>query len=167
MNLNATVLVLVALVAAALLLGLLVRGTQTRGLRAPRKAGSPGAERLEPSVFASEGGPAAAFGARLTLIQFSTEFCARCPATARTLSAEARAHRGVEHLEVDVTRRDELIERFSILRTPTVLVLDEAGRLRSRVSGPSGSALARALVDRHLAVDADHRTTDELERSIA
>ncbi|MFC5859187.1 hypothetical protein [Agromyces flavus] len=43
-------------------------------------------------------------GAEATLVQFSTEFCSRCPSTAKALEDLARGYEGVRHVEVDLTR---------------------------------------------------------------
>ena len=42
---------------------------------------------------------------------------------------------GVEHLEVDAEHHLELVRRLGILRTPTTLVLDAAGREVTRAAG--------------------------------
>lgn len=143
MNVNAVLMLLGGLVIVALALGVVIRATQTRV-----RTAKPGAtaEILEIASIDAD-----RFGGRLTLVQFSTETCSRCPATARTLRAASEPHEGVAHIEVDVTHRDDLIKRFSILRTPTVLVLDEHRRLRSRVSGPIGISQAQELLNEHLA----------------
>ncbi len=162
MQANVVVVVLAALVVASLGLGWVLHLTRTR-VRTPAAADS---ERLRPEAFTVPGSHVARFGERLTLVQFSTEMCARCPATARTLSRAADTHTGVAHVEVDVTTRDDLISRFNILRTPTVLILDGSGRLRTRVSGPISAAQATQLVDLALAPERDPQTEARLlERS--
>ena len=70
-----------------------------------------------------------------TLVQFSTEFCATCPATRRFLRQVASERGGVVHHDVDLTHRPELAKRLRILQTPTVFVLDPGGRLVSRFGG--------------------------------
>jgi thiol-disulfide isomerase/thioredoxin len=70
-----------------------------------------------------------------TLVQFSTEYCAQCPATRRLLSGVARERGGVAFLDVDLTRDPDLARRLGILQTPTVFILDGAGRLVGRVGG--------------------------------
>lgn len=162
MQANAVIVVLAALVVASLGLGWVLHLTRTR-VCTPR-ATHP--ELLRPEAIGAPGGEPVRFGERLTLVQFSTETCARCPATARTLSRAAGSHTGVAHVEVDVTTRDDLISRFNILRTPTVLILDDAGRLRTRVSGPISAAQATQLVDLALAPERDAQTEARLlERS--
>lgn len=75
------------------------------------------------------------------------------PASARNLAQAAAAIAGVRHTEIDVSHRDDLIRRFSILRTPTVLVLDAQHRIRARLTGPVGVQHARDLVAQHTPVD--------------
>jgi thiol-disulfide isomerase/thioredoxin len=88
----------------------------------------------------------APFGAQATLLQFSTEFCAKCPGTRRMLGAVAEARAGVVHLDVDLTHRADLANRFNIFQTPTTIVLDGTGRIRARVGGvPNRVQLARQL----------------------
>jgi len=69
-----------------------------------------------------------------TLLQFSSEYCAPCRATARVLDELAQEH-GIAHVELDVAERPELAARFGILQTPTTLVLDDSGHVRARIGG--------------------------------
>ncbi|MFC5928913.1 thioredoxin [Cryobacterium melibiosiphilum] len=141
-TLPAAALVL-ALIGASTALGLVWRARQGR----VRAAG--GSEVIRPAdVDAS-----VAFGDRATLLQFSTEFCARCPGTRRLLGEAADARPGVTHVDVDLTHRADLATRFNILQTPTTLILDGTGRVRARVGGaPHRSEIARQLDE--LTVDA-------------
>ena len=89
-------------------------------------------------------------GERATLLQFSTAFCAPCRATRRVLAEVAEVVPGVTHVEVDAEHHLELVRRLGVLRTPTTLVLDSAGREVSRAAGaPTKDAvlttLARAI----------------------
>lgn len=79
--------------------------------------------------------PASLRGEAATLVQFSTPLCARCPGTARMLTAVAAEHEGVSHFEIDLETRPELARRFTVLQTPTVLVLDREQRIRARIGG--------------------------------
>lgn len=79
--------------------------------------------------------PGATLGERATLLQFSSAFCAPCRATRRTLSEVAEVVPGVEHLEVDAEHHLALVRALGILRTPTTIVLDRAGREVTRASG--------------------------------
>ncbi|WP_243059076.1 thioredoxin family protein [Nocardioides sp. SR21] len=79
--------------------------------------------------------PGATLGEKATLLQFSSAFCAPCRATRRTLSEVAELVPGVEHVEVDAEHHLELVRRLGILRTPTTVVLDRAGREVTRAAG--------------------------------
>jgi thiol-disulfide isomerase/thioredoxin len=68
-------------------------------------------------------------------VQFSTEFCQPCKAARRVLARTAADTPGVTHVEIDATERDDLVRHFGIRRTPTVLVLDDAGRVVARTAG--------------------------------
>ncbi|MFJ3392938.1 TlpA family protein disulfide reductase [Leifsonia aquatica] len=142
MNGIAALGVLLALVAVATVAGLVWRATTGRAR----------AERRAQTLRAEEVG-AAAFGERATLLQFTTEFCALCPATARVLDATARSEPGVAHVEVDLTTRPDLAHRFAVLQTPTTLVLDGAGSIRARIGGAARPADVRATLDRILGSD--------------
>ncbi|WP_329193125.1 MULTISPECIES: TlpA family protein disulfide reductase [unclassified Streptomyces] len=74
-------------------------------------------------------------GERATLVQFSSAFCQPCRATRRILADVASMVDGVTHVEVDAERNLELVRSLGIEKTPTVLVLDAAGRIVSRAAG--------------------------------
>jgi thiol-disulfide isomerase/thioredoxin len=74
-------------------------------------------------------------GARATLLQFSSAFCAPCRATRRVLGEVAEVVPGVVHVEVDAEHHLELVRRLGVTRTPTTLILDADGREISRASG--------------------------------
>lgn len=85
-------------------------------------------------------------GERATLLQFSSAFCAPCRATRRTLEEVAGVVPQVVHLEVDAESHLELVRRLGIMRTPTTLVLDGAGREVTRATGaPSKQHVLSAL----------------------
>ncbi|GAA4181185.1 thioredoxin family protein [Gryllotalpicola koreensis] len=93
-------------------------------------------------------GTDAPFGERATLLQFSTEFCAYCPATRRVLGGLADHNDGVEHVDVDLTNSPELAQRFRVLQTPTTLLLDGRGAVRARIGGaPKRAELEASLAD--------------------
>ena len=129
---------LVSLVAvAALGLWRLATDGRFRGTHAVR-----GADEEQPAP--TDGGrdtlldvlpPETALGERATLLQFSTAFCAPCRATRRTLAEVAAVVPGVVHVEIDAEHHLDLVRRLQVLRTPTTLVLDGAGREVSRAAG--------------------------------
>lgn len=77
----------------------------------------------------------AELGERATLVQFSSAFCQPCRATRRTLDEVARMVDGVAHVEIDAEAHLTLVRELDISRTPTVLVLDAAGRIVRRAVG--------------------------------
>lgn len=127
--------VLAALVAVSVAVGLVMRARQGRA----RRTVDP--DRVDPRLVGVE-----RWSDEATLVQFSTEFCARCPGVHRTLAAIADDHDGVEHVEVDLTHRSDLAKHFHVLQTPTTFVIDGAGVIRTRFGGP----VARATVEQEL-----------------
>jgi hypothetical protein len=78
----------------------------------------------------------APLGAQATLVQFSTEVCAYCGPTRELLTEVAAEREGVAFVEIDAAARMDLTRRLHVMSTPTVLVLDAAGGITSRASGP-------------------------------
>jgi thiol-disulfide isomerase/thioredoxin len=119
-----------ALVAAAVLVVAtafgLIRRRRDGALRPPSAGG---AVELD---AADLGAP---LGRRATLVQFSSAFCAPCRATRRILGEVAEMVDGVAHIEIDAESRLDLVRRLNVVRTPTSLVLDDAGRVVQRASG--------------------------------
>jgi thiol-disulfide isomerase/thioredoxin len=74
-------------------------------------------------------------GERATLVQFSSAFCAPCRATRRILADVAEVVPGVVHVEIDAEMHLETVRRLGIVRTPTTLILDAAGREIARAAG--------------------------------
>ena len=75
------------------------------------------------------------FGQKVTFLQFSSEFCTACRQTAKLYGELEKVHPEILHLEVDITNRTDLANKFNILQTPTTLVLDARGRVTSRIGG--------------------------------
>jgi thiol-disulfide isomerase/thioredoxin len=102
-------------------------------------------------------------GARATLLQFSSSFCAPCRA-ARQLLADVAAHTdGVAHLEIDVADRLDLVRQLDVRRTPTVFVLGPQGQITRRASGVprrddvlAAVALASGDPSAHIGSDSEH-----------
>jgi hypothetical protein len=83
----------------------------------------------------------------LTLLQFSSAFCAPCRAT-RVLCADlAERTPGVRHLEVDAQSHVDAARALEIWRTPTVLLIDGSGQIRRRASGAPNRAQLHAAVE--------------------
>ncbi|CAB4630145.1 unannotated protein [freshwater metagenome] len=86
------------------------------------------------------------FGANATLVQFSTEFCTVCVATARFYKELEKATPGLKHIEIDITDRMDLAAHFSIMQTPTTLILDKHGMVKARIGGaPRQNVIATEL----------------------
>jgi thiol-disulfide isomerase/thioredoxin len=81
------------------------------------------------------GRPVTAFGQKVTFLQFSSEFCTACRQTAKLYSELESVHPEILHIEIDITNRVDLANKFNILQTPTTLVLDSKGRVTSRIGG--------------------------------
>ena len=86
------------------------------------------------------GQPVTSFGDRITFLQFSSEFCSQCVQTARILGELEQQSDDVLHLEVDITNRLDLASKYNILQTPTTLVLDRRGIVKSRIGGAPKAA---------------------------
>ncbi len=128
--------ILVAALVAATAFGLLraARDGRFRGTHAIR--GTQVAESGEVSPGVLDGATVdVQLGERATLLQFSSAFCAPCRATRRVLGEVAAVVPGVVHVEIDAEHHLELVRRLGILRTPTTLILDRAGRELTRAAG--------------------------------
>ncbi|GAA2588804.1 thioredoxin family protein [Streptomyces lienomycini] len=99
-----------------------------RGQHDDRRPAAPG-PRLDAAGLGAE------LGARATLVQFSSAFCAPCRATRRVLDEVAGMVPGVVHVEIDAEARLELVRALGVLKTPTVFVLDAGGRVVRRAVG--------------------------------
>jgi thiol-disulfide isomerase/thioredoxin len=87
-------------------------------------------------------------GTPLTLLQFSSAFCAPCRTT-RVLCADVAAKiDGVRHVEVDAEAHLDAVRSLEIWRTPTVLMIDAEGQVRRRATGaPTRAQLLAAVGD--------------------
>lgn len=127
-------LVLLAVLAVAAVTALLWRARQGR-------------------VVAAEGalpsGARAAIGAPAdgeVLVLFTAPACGSCAAARQVLEAVAAERASVAVAEVDVATQWELARDQGVLRAPTVLVVDEGGAVRARVSGvPDRDGVIEAL----------------------
>jgi thiol-disulfide isomerase/thioredoxin len=73
--------------------------------------------------------------APVTLVQFSSAFCQPCRATRQVLARVTQLLPAVRHVEVDAESHLDAVRALGVLRTPTVLVVDRAGRVVRRASG--------------------------------
>ncbi len=124
MNAWTAVIVLAALLAVTVGIGVWLRWSQNR----PRPVIAD--EVVDPGrLGASE------LGAEATLLQFSSEMCARCPGVHRTLKDIAATQDGVVHLDIDLTHRPDIAKHFHVLQTPTTFILDRDGIVHTRFGG--------------------------------
>ncbi|QNE46544.1 thioredoxin family protein [Glaciihabitans sp. INWT7] len=133
--------VLVALLAASTVIGLVWRSTTGR-IRAVSRSD----ERIRVSELSAD----AVAGSGATLLQFSTEFCSPCRTTNSLLRGLAAELPGITHVDVDVTTRPDLADRFTLLQSPTTLILDASGTVRARIGGAPRIADVRAELGRIL-----------------
>jgi hypothetical protein len=76
----------------------------------------------------------------VTLLQFSSAFCAPCRVASRVCGEVARTHPGVTYIEVDAESHLAEVRQLGIWRTPTVLVVDTQGRVAHRSTGAPAKA---------------------------
>lgn len=134
--LNALIGISVLLV-VTVALGLALRFMQGRARR-----------RISHDVVGADLVGADALGEQATLLQFSTDFCTRCPSVHRDLSRIAAEHAGVTHLDVDLTNRPDLAKQFHVLQTPTTLILDRDGVIQTRFGGVPGRGVVELELER-------------------
>ena len=144
MNLVGALIALAALLAATVALGVFLNWRQSRARRDVAH------EVIEPHRLGADG-----LGEVATLLQFSTELCARCPGVHRTLAAIADDHEGVRHLDVDLTHRPDIAKHFHVLQTPTTLVLDRNGVVQTRFGGAPGRDVLELELNRLIAEGAN------------
>ncbi len=85
-------------------------------------------------------------GTPVTLLQFSSAFCAPCRVTRQLCAAVAERFEGVRHVEVDAEAHLEAVRRLHVWRTPTVLVVDRTGTVVQRATGTPTRAQVIAAI---------------------
>ncbi len=150
MDVVSAIFALTALLAVTLGVGLFLRWREGRPRRqVPHEV-------IEPGRLGADG-----LGAQATLLQFSTEMCARCPGVHRMLADVATDYDGVRHLDVDLTHRPDIARHFQVLQTPTTLILDRHGAIQSRIGGIPGRDVVELELTR--ITDADARPDPQVE----
>lgn len=138
MNDGARVLLVAVVLASVFGAYRATRDDRFRGTRAlpglDQQESSPPASRPT-GVDLADSGLEHALGARATLLQFSSAFCAPCRATRRVLADVADLVPGVTHIEVDAEQHLDLVRRLGIVRTPTTLILGQHGQEVARAAG--------------------------------
>ncbi|MEN9957544.1 MAG: hypothetical protein RIR46_1152 [Actinomycetota bacterium] len=142
MDQTSRLLLVLGVITLATILGLIWRTTQGRA-----KQLKSGLQVDLKELGATKNGlPVTAFGERITFLQFSSEFCATCKSTARVFGELEEHSSDVLHIEVDITNRLDLANKYNILQTPTTLVLDKRGVVQSRIGGaPKQNTLEEQL----------------------
>ncbi len=131
MDVLPALIVIVALIALATVLGLIVRARSTR------VASGCGGDEHQLVVD----------GAEVTLVQLSSPVCSACVAMRRVASELVAADATVAHVEIDVVDEPEVAQRHSVYSTPTTLVLDREGHVRARLIGAVKPEDIRTAVD--------------------
>ena len=146
MDIVGALIALAFLLVATVTLGALLNWRQSRPRRHVEH------EVVDPLRLGADG-----LGEVATLLQFSTELCARCPGAHRTLKAIADDHPGVRHLDVDLTHRPDIAKHFHVLQTPTTLLLDRDGAIQTRFGGTPSRDVLELELNRLITEDADVR----------
>lgn len=134
------VVVAVGVLAAATVAGLLWQRREGR-IRAVAPDGSP-----DTGESAALAGLGVEPDGGVTLVQFSSAFCAPCRATKRICTEVVGMLDGVRHVEVDAESHLDAVRALGVLRTPTLFLVDRTGRIARRASGtPSKPQLIAAL----------------------
>src|SRR5579875_3842940 len=147
-GMTAGVITLVAVLAAATVFGLVWRRRQGR-LRAPRRAAAAPPGQQDAAAAPDDGARSGAaarqaltaadlrheLGARATLVQFSSAFCAPCRTTRRVLTEVAGMLDDVGYVEIDAESRLDLVRRLNIYSTPAVMVLAADGSIVRQATG--------------------------------
>ena len=87
--------------------------------------------------------------ADLTVVQFTTAFCAPCRATRARLEHLQRQSPGLAVLHVDAEQHLDAVRDLDVRRTPTLLYLGRDGGLIGRSSGAPRPEELTALVTAH------------------
>jgi len=143
-DVTSRLLLVVTLLAAASLWFAQRRRSEGRFVR----AAPPGGHRAADALSSADLG--GALGGRATFVQFSTATCATCPQVRRTLADLAGRTPGVAHVEISAEDRMDLVRRFAVRRTPTVLLVGPDGLVRARTAGPVTTHEALATLEAHV-----------------
>lgn len=135
------------LAAALLLTAALAWWSRTRNGAIRPAAGDDGPDGLDP-VFERLGVRPEA--AELTVVQFSTAFCAPCRTTRARLQQLQTTRPGLAYVHVDAESHLEEVRELDVRRTPTLFYLRRDGSVLARSSGAPQPEQLTALVDAHV-----------------
>jgi thiol-disulfide isomerase/thioredoxin len=88
--------------------------------------------------------------ADLTVVQFSTAFCAPCRATKARLEQLRATRPGLAVVHVDAESHLDEVRELDVRRTPTLFYVGRDGALVGRSSGAPRADELTALVDAHV-----------------
>jgi thiol-disulfide isomerase/thioredoxin len=76
-----------------------------------------------------------AYGAQVTIVQFSTTFCSSCRAAKALISDVVKGQEDIAYYEVDAESNLDLVRKVDVRSTPTTLFLDNSGFEIARATG--------------------------------
>ena len=88
--------------------------------------------------------------ADLTVVQFSTAFCAPCRSTKARLQQLQSTRPGLAVVHVDAESHLDEVRELDVRRTPTLFYVGRDGQLLGRSSGAPRAEELTALVDAHV-----------------
>ncbi|MCL3861826.1 thioredoxin family protein [Actinotalea sp. K2] len=134
---------------AGLVIGLLAFASATwwiaRGRDRSFRAAEQGTSRAGVLTAADLGHPLAE---RATFVLFSSAHCSTCPQVRRVLAGVVGEEAGTHVVEIAAESHMGLVRRHAVHRTPTILLLDATGTVRSRTAGPLTASAARDALAR-------------------
>jgi thiol-disulfide isomerase/thioredoxin len=75
------------------------------------------------------------YGARATILQFSTTFCSSCRAAKALIEDVVKGQNDINYYEIDAESNLDLVRKVDIRSTPTTLFLDSKGFEIARATG--------------------------------
>jgi thiol-disulfide isomerase/thioredoxin len=149
MAVDQRIIALIGLVLLASFVGLCVISISGRARRINK------GETVQPSKIGAtkNGQPVTKLGEKVTLLQFSSDFCSSCKQTSALLAKIEKSQKGLLHIDLDITDRLDLAKTYSILQTPTILILNSRGEVVSRIAGTPKQATIESEIERLISDD--------------
>ena len=94
-----------------------------------------GVIRKKRRLHISEAEFAGRYGARVTILQFSTTFCSQCRAAKALISDVVKDQSDISYLEIDAESNLALVRKVDVRSTPTTIFLDKDGYEIARATG--------------------------------
>ena len=94
-----------------------------------------GVIRKKRRLHISEAEFAGRYGARVTILQFSTTFCSQCRAAKSLISDVVKDEKDISYLEIDAESNLALVRKVDVRSTPTTIFLDKDGYEMARATG--------------------------------